>query len=504
MKTAIVAVPRLEPHRPPPGSAIIANVCQQLGHEVQVFDLNIKFFHFCRDRDIDFYEFDPVWDEFSDISDHHQQILDEFVEHWSNIISTQGFDYVLFSIFGSACRVFTNQFLSRFRPRSRAVIVAGGNAVNTTSLTDPEQCYGRSLRDQNLIDHFITGEGEEILAKFFAGESGPGINNTNPQQIEDINQIPLPDYGFFDLDEYDYLYPGEREVYITGSRGCVRKCTYCDVERFWPRFRYRSGDSIAQEIIENYERFGITRFYFTDSLVNGSLKAFNQQCERLMAYRFDRPIRWSGQFIFRQRRSIPRDHYEMIARAGGSLFYVGIETGSDKIRAEMGKNFTNDDIDFQLEECSRWGIKIMPLMFTGYVTETLQDHHDNLAAFQRWQRFVADGTIIGIDLGSSLIILPGAPVERMIQSHGIEFVFEKNDANPLLWWSAANPELTISERIRRKLEVHETATALAWPVWRQESRLNELKQMILQHRLWEPKKFFAIRGDGIKEKAGCS
>jgi hypothetical protein len=304
----------------------------------------------------------------------------------------------------------------------------------------------------------------------------------------------LPNYEFFDLNEYEYLYPGEREVYITGSRGCVRKCTYCDVERYWPKFRYRSGQSIADEIIENYERFGITRFYFTDSLVNGSLKAFSAQCEALTKYKFDRPIRWSGQFIFRDRRSLPRDHYEMISQAGGDMFYVGIETGSDRVRAEMGKKFTNDDIEHQLEECSRFGIKIMPLMFTGYITETLQDHYDNLAIFPRWQRFVADGTINGVELGSSLIILPGAPVERMIESHGLEFVFENGEANTKLWWSAANPDLTITERIRRKLEVHETAIKYCWPVWRQQSRLNDLKQMILQHNLHkEPsQKFFKI------------
>jgi hypothetical protein len=123
-------------------------------------------------------------------------------------------------------------------------------------------------------------------------------------------------------------------------------------------------------------------------------------------------------------------------------------------------------------------------MFTGYVTETLQDHKENLGIFTRWQRFVADGTINAIELGSSLVILPGAPVERMIQSHDIRFMHDPTgEANLKLWYSTANPTLTLRERIRRKLELHETAIRHHWPVWRQSSRLNDLKQLILKHDL---------------------
>ena len=174
----------------------------------------------------------------------------------------------------------------------------------------------------------------------------------------------------------------------------------------------------------------------------------------------------------------------MISEAGGNFFYVGLETGSDRLRFDMAKKFTNDDIDFNLEQCSQNNIRIMPLMFTGYVTETLEDHYDNLKIFQRWQRYVADGTINAVELGSSLVILPGAPVERMVESHDIRFVHDTTgEANLKLWYSMANPELTLRERIRRKLEIHETAIRHHWPVWRQESRLNDLKQLILKHNL---------------------
>lgn len=218
-------------------------------------------------------------------------------------------------------------------------------------------------------------------------------------------------------------------------------------------------------------------------------------CEKLAQYRFDRPLSWSGQFIFRDRKTISKDFFPTMKAAGADILFVGIETGSDRVRFDMGKKFTNEDIDFQLEECSKNKIKIMPLMFTGYITETIEDHHENLKMFSRWQRYVADGTISGVEIGSNLIILPGAPVEHMIDTHNISFLLDQNQMpNKSLWWSEKNPDLTIRERIRRKLEVHETAIKYAWPVWRQAARLTDLKEMILKNNLHqaEPKKFFNL------------
>ena len=490
MKIAVVNVPRLEPHRPPPGPAIIANVCKHEGHEVQAYDLNIKFFHYCKQHGVDYHGYDAVWDRVVPISAEQKQFVDQFIAICAPGIAKEQYDYILISVFGFSAHEFTELLLAQLRPLTAAKIVIGGMGVGSYNLVDSDNYFGQRLLRAGTVDHFIVGEGERSVVQLLRGESGPGIDNNDFVQIDNIDELLQPNYEFYDLDDYDYLVPGSREVYITGSRGCVRKCTYCDVERYWPKYRYRSGQNIADEIIDNYERFGIHRFYFTDSLVNGSYRAFNDMCEKLSQYQFDRPIKWSGQFIFRQQRSIPKDHFATIAAAGADILYVGLETGSDRVRFDMGKKFTNDDIAFQLEECSRNGIRVMPLMFTGYLTETLEDHYENLRFFERWQRYVADGTIIGVELGTTLNILPGAPVERMIDSHEVSFLLNTDGApDSNLWYSAVNPDLTIRERIRRKLEVHEAAIRYAWPVWRQATRLEELKNFIIHNRLDQEQDF---------------
>jgi len=483
IRTAIVTVPRIEPHRPPAGAAIIGAVCEKQGHDVTAYDLNIDFFNHCAYHNQDFYAYDRIWDEISNATPDQQKFIDKFIRNKVKLIAEQNYNYILVSIFGQSGVLFSRQFLTELREKTSAKIVVGGMAVAGESLVS-SKTFGDELLEKELIDTYIAGEGEISLEEYLKGNTEyPGINNTKSIQVEDLDTLTWPNYKYFDLDAYDYL-EDKRDVFITGSRGCVRRCGYCDIERYWPKFRFRSGKNIANEIIKHYEEQGITNFYFTDSLINGSRSAFEDMCNTLASYKFETPISWKGQFIFRRKHQLTDDHFDMIKQAGGNEFYVGFETGSDRLRFEMGKKYTNEDIDYQLEQFSRVKLHVMPLMFTGYVTETLQDHIDTKNIFKRWQKYVADGTIIGIELGANLVILPGSPVERMIESHGIEFAFDTNDdAIKNVWHSSANPDLTIREKVRRKLELHEEAIKYNWPVWRQKARLEDLRAHIIKNNL---------------------
>ena len=348
--------------------------------------------------------------------------------------------------------------------------------------------FGAYMLETKLCNHVVYGEGEQALLQLLQGNTDyPGIDNEQTQvQVNDLNTESFPDYSDVKFDKYDYLYSGRKEVNIVGSRGCVRKCTYCNVAAYWPKFRYRSGQNIADEMINYYEKHGVSQFYFTDSLINGSLKAFRDMCDKLAHYNQTHKagFKWGGQFIFKQKKTVTDDYFDMIAQAGGDQFYVGVETGSDKIRWEMDKKFTNEDIDYHLEHFNRVGLKCFFLMIIGYHTETLKDHHDNLAMYPRWQKYVATGTIAGIDLSTSLMFMNDTPLERMIDAHGIVFPTKAFNAdgsetvNKLVWTSKTNPDLTFEERIRRRLEVHDVAIEYKWPIHRGVQRLKTIKSHV--------------------------
>ena len=49
-----------------------------------------------------------------------------------------------------------------------------------------------------------------------------------------------------------------------------------------------------------------------------------------------------------------------------------------------------------------------------------------------------------------------------------------------MWYNPNNPDLTVSERVRRQLEVYETAIDLNWPINHVSRNLNNMKATLLQ------------------------
>jgi hypothetical protein len=473
MKNILIAVPQLEVHRPPVSTAIIAGVIRNAGFELTVLDLNIKLFEELGASE--YYSLSSVWERTRQPTKKENQYLTQFIDH-KLLPHCDDNTRLMISVFTSNSQLFTKMCCERVLAQyPDCEIVLGGIGVDN---------FGQQMVDLKLCKYVIYGEGEEAIVELLNGNTDyPGINNKEDQkQVNNLNDISFPDYDDYEMSAYDYLYGDRVEVNIVGSRGCVRKCTYCDVPAYWPKFRYRSGQNIADEMISHYEKHGVSQFYFTDSLINGSLKAFRDMCDKLANYNstHNAGFKWGGQFIFKPERQVTDDYFDMIAAAGGDQFYVGVETGSDKIRWEMDKKFTNEDIDYHLEQFQRTGLRCFFLMIVGYLTETLEDHHDNLKMYKRWQKYVASGTISGIDLSTSLMFLPNTPLYQMIDTHQVTFPVYELDAvgdkvkNKLIWTSALNPDLTFEERMRRRLEIHEHAMKYKWPIWRGPQRLHSL------------------------------
>lgn len=473
MKNLLLAIPQLEVHRPPVSTAVIAGVLKNNGFEVQCIDLNIKLFNKLGQQL--YYSLTSVWEKTRLATDEEIKILEKFIvkELLPNVDDNTR---ILISVFTENSHVFAKMACEKvLELYPNCEIVLGGMGVNS---------FGTSMLDAKLCSYVIFGEGEDAIIELLKGNTDyPGINNRDKLlQVNNLDKIAFPDYSQYNFDDYDYLFENKREVNIVGSRGCVRRCTYCNVPAYWPKFRYRAGQNIAEEMIKHYEQHGVNQFYFTDSLINGSLKAFRDMCDKLAVYNSTHKanFKWGGQFIFKPIRQLTDDYFDMIAEAGGQQFYVGVETGSDKIRWEMDKKFTNEDIDYHLHHFYRTGMTCFFLMIIGYLTETLEDHEDSLKMYKRWQKYVATETIAGIDLSKSLMFLADTPLEKMIDSHKVKFPSYMLDAmgnriaNEMIWTSGLNPELTFEERMRRRLEVHEYAMKYKWPIWRGPQRLESL------------------------------
>lgn len=494
IKTLVCSFPPLDSSRPPLAGAIVANICKIQGHDVRTVDLQYQLTAWLKRNHCPANFFDDVFYEHTPSFDQSQlDLLKIFIKEQLDVLKVDDYDYIVCSLFSYLAQQFAREFLQMLRPNTKAKIIIGGAGLvhlGNFNIDPLKQNFAEEMKSLRFIDEFIVGEAEHALPMYFDQGSGPGIGNNNFKQIDQLDDCPWPDYSFYDLKHYGSGVENT-ELCIIGSRGCVRNCTFCDVAKTTPKYRYRSGKNIAQELIHHYETHGISNFYFTDSLVNGSYKAFEQMCEALANYKFANEIKWSGQYIIRSKETTPTDHFYMLKQSGCRNLFVGIESGSDRVRFELGKKFTNNDIEFYLENFAHFGIQVLFLFFSGYVTETEKDHAETLQMFKRWQRYVATGTIVGIETLNILTILPGTPLEEIARKNKFLFLHDQGSLSLRHWINPELPNFDFQARVLRHIEMIEEAIKYKWPLWNGKLSI-DLYQKSVAKFVESPKQYIPI------------
>ena len=259
----------------------------------------------------------------------------------------------------------------------------------------------------------------------------------------------------------------------------MRKCTFCNVASFWPKFRYRSGKHIASEVIKNYEKYGIYRYFFVDSLMNGSIKAYREFYNELAKYPNLPKFHFSGYAIVRPRHQHPEELFDMMHETASHFWSVGVEHGSEAMRDDMKKKFSNEDIDYHLEQSERIGLKNHWLLMPSWVNEKIEHHNEYLDMFKRWQPYVASGVISSVSMSPAVAALSNTPLKTDNHHYNIEFDPKYiDDIQEYLWINKNNPELDEKERFRRTLAIWKEAIKYKWPMSEAEQKLLTVYELI--------------------------
>ncbi len=208
-----------------------------------------------------------------------------------------------------------------------------------------------------------------------------------------------------------------------------------------------------------FQRHGTKSFFYTDSLINGSLKTLLDLCTNLVSFYKENNIEkfdWGGQFIVRPRKSMNEKKFKLCAEAGMKFVSIGVESGSDRVKAHMKKKFTNEDLDFTLDQCEKYGIDVNLLFIIGYPAETEEDFQETLNMLTRYKKYVDSGALKNINLGNTLSILPNTPLYEQMG----DLLIEADDLNN--WHSQLNPELDLRRRIERRILAQDHAEKLGY------------------------------------------
>jgi radical SAM superfamily enzyme YgiQ (UPF0313 family) len=169
--------------------------------------------------------------------------------------------------------------------------------------------------------------------------------------------------------------------------------------------------------------------------------------------------------------------------AGCKQITVGIESFSNTVRNHMKKKFSDTDIEYHLEQCKYWNIPNVFLMITGYPTETINDHIKNCSAILKYKDYAKMGIIEMIRWGTTMHLIPDTPItsEENIKQLGLKGRNDKTigfePESQYYWHSDANPSLTIQERIRRRVQLHQLSVAHGYPQPRVKNELLTILEM---------------------------
>lgn len=493
MDIALVAIPRLNIDAPPMGIASIKGSVVVAGYSAKCFDVNINLYHsvsFDTWLELDSYfqtdlrytgtSLDGAGSReinFINIVQKRKKQLSCYEEYNSFLnkqidqILSHSPEWIGLSVFSVNSVISTVNFLSILKEKApNQKVVAGGMGLSSFGLGGNSN-FGEFLIKEGLITTYISGEGEQAILNLF--KTGQGSKFT--PQIDNLDELAFPNYDDFDFS----LYPGDENMsYITGSRGCVRACTFCDINSLWKKFRYRSGNSLAQEMVEGYQKYGTIDFYFTDSLINGNMKEFIKLLDNVIEYKenglLPEDLMFGGQFIARPKARFPEEYYDKMQRAGVYNISVGMESASDRVLADMRKGTTRKDHDFMMEMLQKYGIRINLLMLIGYPTETEEDFEDTMQMIRDYKKYSDSGIIWGIVLGKTMVVLPNTPISDNSDHWNIAY---DNNGN---WISKDNATLTYHERVKRRMRAGRLCEDLGYVIKSQVVTINSLHEIVTQ------------------------
>lgn len=481
MDILLANVPRISLVYPPAGTSLLKGMLQNAGFSAIVKDYNIEFFNGLNINDHDFDEISNYFTVKGNVSNKNLEIINQWYQTTIEDILKINPKFVGISVFTFECQRATEELCVRLRKVYNGKIIIGGAGLSTTGIASQSNDFGNKLKQLGLVDHYIRGEGEFALVELLKNNLNyNGLDNDNYKQIENLDDIPFPDYD--DVIKNNYHYPIKRtQLPVTTSRGCVRQCTFCDIHAFWKKYTFRSGENVAQEMISHYNKYGVKDFFFTDSLINGSLKSFRNLYETLNDYYKnnnlpDKFFSWGGQFIVRNKKQLSPEDYVLAAKSGMNGLAMGIESLSERVRDDMKKGFTNNDLDFTLEQFRKNNINCYFLMIVGYPTETEEDFQESLEMFTKYQGYAIDGTIFGVNLGGTLSIDEGSPLHQNANELDLHSFSGSKQVFGLDWINKNNPTLTPLERVRRRIVLQEILMDLGYTIWNGDHQLTRLKE----------------------------
>ncbi|MFH0984451.1 MAG: radical SAM protein [Candidatus Omnitrophota bacterium] len=236
----------------------------------------------------------------------------------------------------------------------------------------------RLIMDQTLADYSVIGEGELTTIELFdllmkrknapgskdilglAWKDAGGKTQINPRrpQMHDLDAVPFQDFSVWPLVQKTGIVP---EIYMTSSRGCPGRCTFCF--RAMPLLRHKSPGRVRAELL-HLKQYGYRYVWWSDlTFIDSRTRVHTLMEEAFKGIDF----RWS---CFTRVDGIDLKILRHMRECGCDIVMYGFESITDKILDYFRKKVSQSQIIKAITLTRQAGLKIGGLFILGGPGET--------------------------------------------------------------------------------------------------------------------------------------
>lgn len=326
--------------------------------------------------------------DFTELRRLRHEVLPAWIDRWAEKVDWGSYVAVGFtSTFEQNTAAFAMARAIKERYPKVVTIFGGANFDG-----DMGKEYVRSL---GFIDYAVIGEGDQALAEMVErigrGESALGIPgvvglqdgelvSAGPaRRVSNMGALPDPDYDeyfatLFRLGRDKVLSNKPPLLLVETSRGCwwgeKQHCTFCGLNNNGMKFRSKSPEQAADQFRRLAARYKILNFEAVDNIMDH--KYLEQLCGPLAEERYDYRL------FYEVKANLSPAQLRTMARAGVTVIQPGIESLNSHILTLMRKGVSMLRNVRLLKWANYYGIQINWNMLTGFPGETSEDYVEQL------------------------------------------------------------------------------------------------------------------------------